>query len=176
MTRRTRLTDMARGATEVNLRYTASLLNLSRDYLRALGDTLMNPDAEEGSAAAKHESARGRRGTVALIIAGRRGEIGNAAFSISNVSGKEGSVSVVCRGEFGKASVWPDPERLVLGNGDEAILRVLAKFDDSIPVDEDLRGNVYLPELDKEVAEFVVRRLPDKEKTAPARKRSKKSG
>lgn len=175
MANKSKLSDMARGATEVNLRYTATLLTLSKDYLRALSDSLMTNLNDEEPDIAGQRTTRNRPKSAPLIVAGRKGEVGNAAFSISNTSGRDGSVTVSCRGDFGGAKVWTDPQKLSLKNGDQATLRILAEFDNSIPVGEDQPGNVYLPELNMQVAEFVIRRLPDpaKTKTRQTKKRKK---
>ncbi len=171
MAEKNRLSDMARGATEVNLRFTASLLNLSRDYLRTMRDTLMEKAAPED---ADDGSEPQPVGDVPMLIAGRRGETGNAAFTVSNASKRDGAVTLECRGEFGGAKVETDPQKLEMKSGEVATVRVLAGFDASLPLGEDVAGSVVIPELDRTVARFVLRRLPDRPASRKKRGTKKK--
>lgn len=168
MANNNRLSDMARGATEVNLRFTASLLNLSKDYLKAISEAV----TKEFTNADSDTDATGDAGqrTVPLVIAGRRGDLANAAFSVSNSSKTDGAVAVVIQGEFGKTQVTVEPDELVLKSGESTTVRILAKIDESLSIDEDKHGSIVLPELDLQVVEFVVRRLPE----LPVKKKKRK--
>lgn len=168
-----KLSDIARNVTEVNLRYSASVLNLAKDYLQVMKDAVMVvPDEDEAGANIKRPAA-----SAPLLVAGRKGEIANAALSVNNKAGRDGKVMVTCRGDFGRAKVWADPETLEIKNGTQATVRVMAKIDTSLPVDEDVPGDLFIPELNKKIADFVVRRLPDApapRKTAAKKKTTRK--
>lgn len=184
-----RLGDIIKSATEVNLRYSASALNLSKDYLKAFAravtneDTPEQPDNKEPEAGpepgpepgpgTKSESRR-----PPLIVAGRRGDVANAAFAVNNTSQMSGTVTLQAVGDFADTKVSVDPETLTLKNGEGAIIRVLASIGNKTPVDVDHPGMVVIPELGLQVAEFVVRRLADppaKKKPTPRRSTGKKA-
>jgi hypothetical protein len=179
-----RLGDIIKSATEVNLRYSASALNLSKDYLKAFARAVTNEDTpeqpEDREPEAGPEPGSGTKSESRrppLIVAGRRGDVANAAFAVNNTSQMSGTVTLQAVGDFADTKVSVDPETLTLKNGEGAIIRVLASIGNKTPVDVDHPGMVVIPELGLQVAEFVVRRLADppaKKKPASRRPASKK--
>jgi hypothetical protein len=181
-----RLGDIIKSATEVNLRYSASALNLSKDYLKAFARAVTNesppegPDDQEEAAAGPEPGPRPSSETrrAPLIVAGRTGDTANAAFAVNNTSQMSGTVTLQAVGDFAGTKVTVDPETLTLKNGEGAIIRILAAIGKQTPVDVDHPGIVVIPELGLQIAEFMVRRLPDppaKKKPAsrrPARKKT----
>ena len=163
-----KLSDLVKGAVKVNLSYSASLLNLSKDYIKAMGEALTtNTGSDKPESSATASPTR-----IPLIVAGRAGDIANATFALHNTSGVKGSISLQIQGEFEGTKIELDPNsKLELDINANALVRILAKITDKTPINQDMPGVVIIPELGLRVAEFVVRRLEDK----PASSRSKKS-
>ncbi len=151
-----KLTDLLKGALELNLRYTSTLLHLSRDYLKDANEVVRR---EPAAPAPPAEPAPAQR--PPLLVAGRAGELANGAFAINNPTDKEMNVHLVVQGELGEPHVRVDPERITLQPGAGAIVRVLAAIDARLPVDRDHVGSVVAPGLSSQGVPFIVRRLPD---------------
>lgn len=186
------LTDLIKNAVKVNLTYSASLLNLSREYIRDLNTAVTRTDAQADfeateNTAEKTESenrpASHRSEPVPrepMLLAGRKGETANAAMAINNTSGQSGTVSLQVVGDFPGMEVSMDPETLSMAVNESAIVRILAKITARATENVDYPGLVRIPELGMDVAEFVVRRLPDTNngkastKKSPSKKAAKK--
>jgi len=153
-----RVTELLKGAVELNLRYTSTLLHLSKDYLKDANVVLKRgpepaPSADDGGTAPTPRPP--------LLIVGRAGETGNGAFAINNPSDREMNVHLVVQGELDERTVSVDPARLVLKPNESTIVRILARIDDKLPVDHDHVGSVVAPGLTNQGVPFIVRRLPD---------------
>jgi hypothetical protein len=161
-----RVSDLFKGALELNLRYTSTLLNLSKEYLRDANVVLTNgiqPAAADPAEAAAAAAAR-----PPLLIVGRAGDTGNGAFAVNNPRDSEISVHFVTQGELGEGIVSVDPVRLTLQPHASAIVRILAHIDDNLPVDRDHVGSVVAPGLSTQGIPFIVRRLPDSDARRPS--------
>lgn len=169
-----RLSDIIKNATEVNLRYSANLLNLSKDYIKAFGQAVA-----EGA----QDQDRGDQGDVVkaaprptqLLVAGTRGEVVKSAFAINNTSALAGTATLKVMGDFGDSKITVEPDTLTLKTGESAIVRIVAKIGAKAPVEAQTPGAVMIHELGIPVAEFVVCRLPDPPpKSAPKKARTVK--
>lgn len=154
-----RLTSIIKSATKVNLDFSATLLNLSKDYLRAMNEAVVKDSSAstQDDSVTKPESSR----RTPLIVSGRKGEVANASIAVNNTSGISGTVTFQIVGEFSKARVETDPATLSLNVDESTIVRVLAHIDTSLEVNKDYAGVVMIPELGLKLTDFVVRRLPD---------------
>ena len=147
-----KLSETIRSASAVNLKYSAELLNLGREYVRAFTSAV-----SEGQEAREPEARR-----PPLLLAGKAGETANAAFAIGNRGNVKGTVTLVVSGDFSDTKVTVDPERLSLEDGSgEVIVRVLAKIGRKTEAGKDYTGTVLIPEMDHRLTDFVVRKLPD---------------
>jgi len=154
-----RISDLVKGALELNLRYSSTLLNLSKEYLRDAGVVLTNGTQPAPSEQAEAATASGPR--APLLIVGRAGDTGNGAFAINNPRDHDMHVHLLVQGELGEAVVRVDPAQLTLQPRASAIVRILARIDDQLPVDRDHVGSVVAPGLSTQGVPFIVRRLPD---------------
>jgi hypothetical protein len=148
-----RVTDLLKSAVELNLKYTSTLLHLSKDYLKDAGEVITR-DPAPAPAPEPPGTAR-----APLLIAGRSGETGNAAFALNNPGDKEMAVHLVVQGDLGDDRVKLDPSRLGLKPGGQAIVRIVVAFDDKLPVNHDYVGQVVAPGLSSQGVPFIVRRL-----------------
>lgn len=147
-----KLSNTIRGASAVNLRYSAELLNLARDYVRDFADAVTAPARDEP------DTPRSR---PTLLLAGRAGEVANAAFAL-NGSGKiKGVVTLKVEGEFADSEVRVEPERLSFDEEGEKIVRILARIGKEMPSGTDYPGAVVIPEFDHRITGFVLRKLGD---------------
>ena len=148
-----KLSSAIRSASAVNLKYSADLLNLGRDYVRAFSAALVAPDEKKDT---NTDAAR-----APLLLAGRAGETANAAFAISNSGQLSGVVTLQVTGEFADTKVSVEPERLSFDDGDgDRIVRIVAKVGRKTKADADYVGSVVIPELDHRITNFVLRKLP----------------
>lgn len=148
-------TDLLRSGAELNLRYASALMDLSRGYLRDVTEIVRRePAAAPAPATPAAPVAR-----PPLLLAGRAGELANAAYAISNPTDREMPVQLQLQG--GPAGVRVEPERFTLAPGGSAVVRVLAPVDAAWPVDKDQVGHVVAPGLSAPAVPFVVRRLAD---------------
>lgn len=149
-----KLSDTIRSASAVNLKYSAELLNLGRDYVRAFSSAITDglPDTGEP----KDEPRR-----PPLLLAGLEGEVANAAFTIKNPRNLKGTVTLLVTGDFADTKVTVSPERLVLDETTgETVVRILAKLGKKTETGRDYTGTVMFPEMDYRLTDFVVRKLP----------------
>lgn len=149
-----KLSDTIRNTSAVNLKFSAELLNLGREYVRAFSSALTDGQPEP-------EQKEERR--PPLLIAGKAGETANAAFAITNPGTMKGTVTLAVSGDFSDTKVTVDPERLSFDGGeDEIVVRVLAKIGRKTAMGQDYTGTVMFPEMDFRVTDFVIRKLPGK--------------
>lgn len=162
-----RVSDLLKGALELNLRYTSTLLNLSKEYLRDANVVLTNgtqpASPERADAAAAPAGVR-----PPLLIVGRAGDTANGAFAINNPRDHEMSVHLMVQGELGEGVVSVDPMQLTLQPRASAIVRILARIDEHLPVDRDHVGSVVAPGLSTQGVPFIVRRLPSSAASRPS--------
>jgi hypothetical protein len=151
-----KLSDTIRNASTVNMRYTARLLNLGREYVKAFSDALTAGagDAENGSESKKPGAP--------LLLAGRTGETANAAFTVSGGSNLPSTLTLKVNGEFGDTKVWVEPDTLSLQDGKAEITRILASIGRKTEAAKDFGGEVVIAELNRKVTDFVLRKLPDR--------------
>lgn len=175
-----RVTDLLKGAVELNLRYTSTLLHLSKDYLKDAGTVIARgPEPAPGGEEPPSPAPR-----PPLLVVGHAGEVGNAAFAINNPSDREMNVHLLVQGELDERVVSVEPSRLTLAPRQGAIVRILARIDDKLPVDHDHAGSIVAPGLSNQGVPFIVRRLPGEASdsasaasSAPARKgRARRNG
>jgi hypothetical protein len=166
-----RITDLIRNAVELNLRYTSTLLHLSKDYLRDINGII----ATQTRGRAGNGGAQPTTGPAPLQLAGRRGETANAAFPLNNTTGRDMQVNLVVQGEFGAGQVRLEPASLQLAKDEQAIVRIFATIDEKMPVGQDRVGAIAAPGASSQAIGFIVRRrLPDADvEGKPAGRRGK---
>ncbi len=148
----TRVTDLLKSAVELNLRYTSTLLYLSKDYLKEVNGVIAGTPSQ--APPTDQPSPR-----APLLIAGRAGEVAQGAFMLTNSNAREMNVHLVVQGELSDKQVKVEPSRFTLKPEQSATVRVLVSIDDTMPLDEDRLGSVVAP--GNQAIAFVVRRLPD---------------
>ena len=151
-----KLSDAIRSASAVNLKYSAELLNLGREYVRAFTAALTaGQDVREPETRAPDQSR------PPLLLAGKAGEIANAAFAINNPRSLKGTVTLDVTGDFADTTVTVEPESLRLEDaGGEIIVRILAKIGRNAVPGTDYTGTLLIREMNHPVTGFVVRKLP----------------
>ncbi len=149
-----KMSDTIRNTSAVNLKYSAELLNLGREYVRAFSSALT-----DGRTDPEPEEVR----RPPLLLAGKAGETANAAFAITNPGTMKGTVTLAVAGDFSDTKVTVEPERLSFDDGtDEVVVRILAQIGRKAVAGQDYSGTVMFPEMDFRVTDFVVRKLPSK--------------
>lgn len=156
----TRVTDLLKSAVEMNLRYTSTLLHLSRDYLKEVNGVI----AGEPSEAPPTEPAPPR---APLLIAGRAGEVAQGAFALNNPNSREMNVHLLVQSsELSEKQVKVEPSRMVVKAQQSATVRILVNVDDTMSLEQDHVGQVVAP--GSLPIGFIVRRLRDDKEPPPA--------
>lgn len=161
-----RLEGILKGAVELNLKYTARLLNVSTDYLRDFNAVVSESGRTQPSPPPKPPA-----GPAPLLIVGKAGETSSAAFALSNSSGQSVAVKLLVQGELNESHVQLDPPELAMESGKSYVARIIVRFDERMELGRDYGGAVVVPGVSSESVPFVVRRLPgDPPPPAPPKK------
>jgi hypothetical protein len=152
-----RVTDLLKSAVELNLRYTSTLLHLSKDYLKDANVVLTRDPPAPAPATTDAPVAQ----RAPLLVVGRSGDVANGAFAINNPGEREMQVHLVVQGEVDERHVRVEPSRFSLKAGEGVIVRILATIDNTLPSEQDLPGAVVAPGLSNQSVPFIVRRLAD---------------
>jgi hypothetical protein len=148
-----KLSDAVRNASSVNLRYTASLVSLAREYVKALSDAITQ-------GASDTEDDQEKPSGAPLLLAGKMGETANAAFTVSGGANLPETLTLSTQGDFSDTKVWVEPSSLSLRNGTQPIVRIMAKIGRKTEAGKDYPGEVVIEEMNRKVTDFVLRRLP----------------
>ena len=155
----------------LNLQFSSTLLHLSKDYLKDFNSILaqtQTPSSPRPENPTPPEPPK----PAPLLLAGRLNETASAAFALNNGSGKEMVINLLVQGELDGKHVWAEPKTLTLKSGENAVVGIKAKIDQSLEANRDYSGTVVAPGLSNQSIEFVVRRLPGEapKKNAKGRK------
>jgi hypothetical protein len=150
-----RIVDIVKTVTELNLRYTSTLLYLGKDYVKDI-NTVVTTSSRPGRPGGETPPR-----SQPLLIAGTLDETVGAAFPLKNSSGRDVNANLVVQGELDGSHVRIEPPSLELKAGESTIVRVLVHIDSKLEVGRDYAGAVAVPGLSAQLFEFVVRRLPD---------------
>jgi hypothetical protein len=159
-----RLSDIIKGTVELNLKYSATLLNVSTDYLRNINGILTQAP---GSQPAPEPAAPSR---PPLLLVGQLNEISSAAFALNNHSEKDVQVTLLVQGELNEKQVMLIPATIALKPGESSFVQIRARIDDALELNRDYHGAVVAPGLSTQSVDFVVRRLPGE--AAPAQEKA----
>jgi hypothetical protein len=171
-----RVVELLKGAVDLNLRYGSSLLQLSKGYvldaaevLSRTGSAAAAPAAQATSAApAATPAATKSPARAPLLVAGRSGDLANAAFAINNPGSQPVQGQLLVQGELGAERVRLDPAHFSLQPGQGLIVRIVVPIDDQLRAEHDHLGAVVVPGLSAEAVPFIVRRLAAAEPIGPA--------
>jgi hypothetical protein len=147
-----KLTSTIRSASALNLRYSADLMNLARNYIRDFSEALSSVQEVEDSTPVQPTGAP-------LLLAGRVGETANAAFAIRNSEKLTGTATLQPTGDFDDCIVTVDPERISFDEPGEKIVRILVVIGQKMPAGKDFLGTVKIKEFDHRITNFVLRKL-----------------
>ena len=88
------ISDIIKNTTEVNLRYSATLLNLSKDYIKSFNEALTSKGSYQNEESDKSSTDSSDTKQIPLIVAGHKGERANASFAVNNTSQMDGTVTL----------------------------------------------------------------------------------
>ena len=176
-----RVAKLLKGAVDLNLRYGSSLLNLSKGYVLDAAEVLSRAGAATGAAATSPAPAAAPAPAPAaapaaskpalrapLLVAGRSGDLANAAFAINNPGSQPIQGQLLVQGDLGADRVQLDPVRFSLQPGQGLIVRIVVPIDDRLQAELDHLGAVVVPGLSAEAVPFIVRRLAAADLEGPA--------
>lgn len=153
--------DLLKSAVELNLRYSSVLMNLAKDYLKDASEVVtLEPPAAAPAPTPVPTPAPAPAPRAPLLVVGRSGETGCAAFALNNPGDKPIAVHLVVQGELGDGRVRIEPAHFTLGPGEQGFVRILVPLDDQLPEGADHAGQVLAPGLSSQGVPFIVRRLP----------------
>ena len=156
--------DMFKGAVALNLKYASTLVNLGKEYLEEVSKVVIAVASAQTSAqtSAQAPTAAGDAAPAvrpALLVLGRSGETGNAAFALNNPSDKTIGVQLVVQGDLDDGVALLEPAQFSLKPGEQTLVRILVAFDERLPADQDRVAQVVAPGLSSQGVPFIVRRL-----------------
>lgn len=154
-----KITGIIKDAVELNLRYSSTLLYLSKDYLKNFNTIITHSGQPRTQADNRSEPERPPKAPPLLIV-GQLNETPGAAFALNNGSGKDVNVNLLIQGELSEKHVKVEPPVLALKAGESTIVRVQVHIDAALEVNRDYVGAVVAPGLSTQSVEFIVRRLP----------------
>ena len=174
-----RVVKLLKEAVDLNLRYGSSLLQLSKGYVLDAAEVLgvggvapaaPAPAASSAAAAAQATAPAAVRAAprAPLLVAGRSGDLANAAFAINNPGSQPIQGQLLVQGELGADRVQLDPARFSLQPGQGLIVRIVVPIDDHLQAEHDHLGAVVVPGLSAEAVPFIVRRLVAADPDGPA--------
>ena len=176
-----RVVKLLKEAVDLNLRYGSSLLQLSKGYVLDAAEVLgvggvapaaPAPAASSAAAAAPATTPAPAAIRAAprapLLVAGRSGDLANAAFAINNPGSQPIQGQLLVQGELGADRVQLDPARFSLQPGQGLIVRIVVPIDDHLQAEHDHLGAVVVPGLSAEAVPFIVRRLVAADPDGPA--------
>jgi len=164
-----RLRSIVTDTVELNLRSAATLLDLSKGYVKALDGIIRGSGRTDDDAPAR---AAGQP-RAPLLLAGEAGETASGAFVLNNPSANNLSLTFAVQGELSGDDVRIVPPSLTLNAGEEAVIRIAVALTAKLDEGRDYRGMVAVPGLANHILDFIVRRLPA---TAQAGKGSAQKG
>jgi hypothetical protein len=169
---RDRIIEAIKGATEVNLRYSAIALKLAKEYVKDLDGIVRNgagatatDRSEEPPPAPPPAEQR-----PPILLVGEAGSEASGAFVLNNSAATELSVSLVLQGDLGPARAELVPSALTIAPGANAIVRIRVAITEAIELDRDYAGAVVAPGLSAQAIPFLIRRLPSEAPAKPSRK------
>lgn len=148
-----KLSKTIRAASAVNLRYSADLLNLGRDYLKAFSTALTQPDDQE-TATPEPSTAR-----PPLLLAGHAGETAHAAFAINGTANMDSDLIFRIDGDFADSKLSVEPKRIPAGLDGQQIVRISGKIGPKTETDKDYVGGVIIEGVEHRVTDFVLRKM-----------------
>ena len=173
--------DMFKGAVALNLKYASTLVNLGKEYLEEVSKVVIAVASAQTSAQtsaqapalapAQAPTAAGDAAPAvrpALLVLGRSGETGNAAFALNNPSDKTIGVQLVVQGDLDDGVALLEPAQFSLKPGEQTLVRILVAFDERLPADQDRVAQVVAPGLSSQGVPFIVRRLGVSSSVAPS--------
>lgn len=165
--------DMFKGAVALNLKYASTLVNLGKEYLEEVSKVVIAVASAQTSAqtSAQAPTAAGDAAPAvrpALLVLGRSGETGNAAFALNNPSDKTIGVQLVVQGDLDDGVALLEPAQFSLKPGEQTLVRILVAFDERLPADQDRVAQVVAPGLSSQGVPFIVRRLGVSSSVAPS--------
>src|SRR5262245_11499768 len=136
-----RIVDIVKNVTELNLRYTSTLLYLGKDYVKDI-NTVVTTNSRPGRPGGEAPPMR-----PPLLIVGTRDETVGAAFPLKNSSGRDVNVSFVVQGQLDSEHVRIEPPSLELKAGESTVVRVIVHIDSKLEAGRDYAGAVSAPGL-----------------------------
>jgi hypothetical protein len=161
---RDRIVGVLKGATEVNLRYSAIALNLARQYVKEFDGVVRGGVAPDTGDEAPPDKGK-RRPPIFLV--GEAGTEAGGAFVLNNTADAELTVRLVVQGEIEPVQVRIVPDSLVIAPRDSAVVQLRVPITDAMEVGRDYAGAVVALSLASDPIEFIVRRLADPAPVAP---------
>jgi hypothetical protein len=158
-----RVTDILKGAVEMHLRYTATIVNLATGYVSDLGELLRDGAASPASGVVT-QAAEGPAPTQPtrrppILLVGQLDEEVSGAFALNNTTGIDLSVNLAVQGDIDPTLAEVIPSVLKLAAGAGTFVRLKVRITGALAENRDYRAAVFAPDLPVPPVEFVVRRL-----------------
>lgn len=167
---RDKLVGVFKEAAEINLRYSAVVLRLAREYVKEFDGVLRGTEASEKPETDGNPPQNNEQRSP-LLLAAAAGKEATAAFVLNNTSAAELPVKLVVEAEMAAATPEIEPTAFTIPGNQSAVAQLKLRIDPRLDLGRDYRGVVLAPSLSAEPIDFVVRRLAASKRPPTSQKR-----
>jgi hypothetical protein len=154
-----RLKDVVRDAALLNIKFYASVIDISRDLLQSL-KVAIEGSGRTPSAPLRNVNPTGPA-TPPLMLAARAGEQAEGTFVIVNNLQLPVTATVEVSGDIDRDKIRISPQGKMLAPGEQSAVHISVKIDETLEVGRDRHATIAIPGLASRSIPFIVRRLPD---------------
>jgi hypothetical protein len=154
-----RLKDVVRDAALLNIRFYASVVDMSRDLLQSL-KVAIEDSGRTPSGPVRNVSPTGPA-TPPLILAARAGEHAEGAFVVVNNLQLPVTATIEVAGDIDRDKIRISPQGKMLAPGEQFAVHISVKIDETLEMGRDRHATIAIPGLASRSIPFIVRRLPD---------------
>jgi hypothetical protein len=153
-----RLKDVLRDAALLNIRFYASVVDMSRDLLQSLKEAIEDGGRTPSGPARNVNPAA--PATPPLILAARAGELAEGAFVVMNNLQLPVTATIEVAGDIEHDKIRISPQSKMLAPGDQLAVHISIRIDETLEVGRDRHATIAIPGLASRSIPFIVRRLP----------------
>jgi hypothetical protein len=148
--------ETLKSALDLSIKYYSGLLELSTNYLQAIG-SLVTRGGEAGHHRANPDAAP----SPPLLLVARPGEEATASFLVQNTLREGVTARISVRAAGPAAALMVDPQTASLAPGEQCVVRARVTISPEMVVGQDYHGEFAVPELASRTIPFVIRPLAD---------------
>ncbi|HML14664.1 MAG TPA: hypothetical protein VK456_15260 [Xanthobacteraceae bacterium] len=155
-----RVVQIVRDVTKLNVESCSALLNLLTTYVKAVDGIIRSSVSDQPDASRQPNKTGSEPRRSPVLFAGPMGEVAGGAFIVNNPSPTDLSLSFAVQGELPPDAVQLVPPSVSVKAGESAVIQIKVPISENLEEGRDYVGMVCVPGLSNQVVDLVVRRLP----------------